>query len=198
MEQTENLLELDGLTKMFSIRQGFSTSKFLAVDNASLSLQNDRPEIFTLAGESGSGKTTLARMILGLERPSDGHMYYKGREVAHLSGREKRAWFLKDVQPIFQDPFATFSPLKRIDSYLYETAYNYKMATKANVDEYINEHYHQPSDELRDDWNYDGALQQGEFLLRLTLRIADAQTLPQWNPGDEFASARNAAMTPGP
>lgn len=69
---------------------------------------------------------------------------------------------------------------------------------KKQVDEYINEHYHQPSDELRDDWNYDGALQQGEFLLRLTLRIADAQTLPQWNPGDEFASARNAAMTPGP
>jgi peptide/nickel transport system ATP-binding protein len=139
MEQTGNLLQIDNLTKTFTIRQGFSTSKFMAVDNASFSLQNDTPEIFTLAGESGSGKTTLARMVLGLERPSDGNMYYKGRDVSRMSRREKRSWFLKDVQPIFQDPFATFSPLKRIDSYLYETAYNYKMATRSNVDAYIHD-----------------------------------------------------------
>ena len=66
-------------------------------------------------------------------------MVYKGRDVTRLSGRQKRRWFLKDVQPIFQDPFATFSPLKRIDSYLYETAFNYKMATQSTVNDYINE-----------------------------------------------------------
>jgi len=63
---------------------------------------------------------------------------------------------------------------------------------KQQVDEYINRHYHQPSDELREDWNYDGALQQGEFLLRLTLRLADASGIPAWNPADEFATARKA------
>jgi peptide/nickel transport system ATP-binding protein len=139
MEQNGNLLQIDKLTKIFTIRQGFSTSKFMAVDQASFSLQNNKPEIFTLAGESGSGKTTLARMVLGLERPSEGAMYYKGREVARLSRKEKRSWFLKDVQPIFQDPFATFSPLKRVDSYLYETANNYKMAKRGTVDAYLNE-----------------------------------------------------------
>lgn len=139
MGHTEHLLQIENLTKVFTINQGFSTSRFTAVDNANISLQSDKSEIFTLAGESGSGKTTLARMVLGLERPSSGQMYYKGRQATQLRGRKNRRWFLKEVQPIFQDPFATFSPLKRVDSYLYETTYNYKMATKANADSYINE-----------------------------------------------------------
>ncbi|HXF60585.1 MAG TPA: ABC transporter ATP-binding protein, partial [Caldilineaceae bacterium] len=53
--------------------------------------------------------------------------------------REKRSWFFKEVQPVFQDPFAAFSPLKRIDHYLFETVRNYKMAGKADTDEYINQ-----------------------------------------------------------
>ena len=69
MVQSDNLLQIENLTKFFTIRQGFASSKFMAVDNASFNLQQKNPEIFTIAGESGSGKTTLARMILGLERP---------------------------------------------------------------------------------------------------------------------------------
>lgn len=49
------------------------------------------------------------------------------------SGHEKRSWFFKEVQPVFQDPFATFSPLKRIDHYLYETVYNYKITDKPGL-----------------------------------------------------------------
>jgi peptide/nickel transport system ATP-binding protein len=139
MPDNGKLLQIDDLSRVFTIRQGFSVKKFLAVDRANFELTDNKPEIFTLAGESGSGKTTLARMILGLEQPTDGHMYYKNRDVAKMSVKEKRAWFLKEVQPIFQDPFATFSPLKRIDSYLYETAFNFKMATRANVDAYLDE-----------------------------------------------------------
>lgn len=132
------LLRLENLTKIFSIRQGFSTQKFRAVDDANLSLEMRKPEIFTVAGESGSGKTTLARMILGMERPSNGVLRYKGRSVAELSRQEKRNWFFREVQPVFQDPFATFSPLRRIDHYLYETAYNYKITDRAGADAYID------------------------------------------------------------
>jgi peptide/nickel transport system ATP-binding protein len=139
MEYSSKLLDIENLTKVFSIRQGFSISKFLAVDNATFSLEGDQPEIFTVAGESGSGKTTLARMILGLERPTSGTMLYKNRDVANLSAGERRAWFFKEVQPIFQDPFATFSPLRRVDSYLYQTVRNYKMAPKTATDQYIHE-----------------------------------------------------------
>jgi peptide/nickel transport system ATP-binding protein len=137
--EQDNLLHVDDLTKVFTIRQGLSTTRFQAVDRANFALRADTPEIFTLAGESGSGKTTLARMLLGLVDPTSGRMIYKGRDVTQISKREKRNWFLKQVQPIFQDPFATFSPLKRIDSYLYETALNYKMTDKAGLDAYVDQ-----------------------------------------------------------
>jgi peptide/nickel transport system ATP-binding protein len=139
MANSGKLLQVENLSKVFSIRQGFSVNKFLAVDSATFSLEDDKPEIFTLAGESGSGKTTLARMILGLETQTSGDMFYKNRDVARLSSKEKRTWFFKEVQPIFQDPFATFSPLRRVDSYLYQTVFNYKMAGKAQIDDYIHE-----------------------------------------------------------
>ena len=139
MTDNSRLLQVEDLSKVFTIRNGFSISKFSAVDQASFSLENAKPEIFTLAGESGSGKTTLARMILGLERLSAGSMTYKGRDVAQLSAKERKTWFLKEVQPIFQDPFATFSPLKRVDSYLYETVRNFKMAKRSETDDYIDE-----------------------------------------------------------
>jgi peptide/nickel transport system ATP-binding protein len=136
---SSDLLCVENLTKVFNIRQGFSTRRFHAVDEASLSLTSETPEILTVAGESGSGKTTLARMILGMETPTSGVLRYKDRNVAELTKLEKRSWFFREVQPVFQDPFATFSPLKRVDHYLYETVYNYQMTDKAGADEYVDE-----------------------------------------------------------
>jgi hypothetical protein len=56
-------------------------------------------------------------------------------------------------------------------------------------EEFNKKHYHQPSDELRDDWNYEGAIQQGEFAARLAQRLANGATMPVWNKGDEFEAA---------
>jgi peptide/nickel transport system ATP-binding protein len=138
VSQPEALLEAREVTKIFDIRQGFATKHFHAVDKASFTLQKDKPEIFTIAGESGSGKSTLAKMILGMDAPSMGVLHYQKRDIASLSKAEKRSWFFAQVQPVFQDPFAAFSPLKRIDSYLYETFYNYKMDKRSEADSYIN------------------------------------------------------------
>ena len=135
----ENLLQIKDLTKVFAIRQGFSTTRLVAVDKARFAVKSASPEIFALAGESGSGKTTLARMILGLEEPTSGNIYFKGRDVTKLSGKERRSWFMKEVQPVFQDPFATFSPLKRIETYLYETTHNYGIVNRGDADQYIDE-----------------------------------------------------------
>jgi peptide/nickel transport system ATP-binding protein len=133
------LLSIEELTRIFTIRRGLASTRFVAVDNVSLALEAARPEILAVAGESGSGKTTLARMILGLVAPSSGRLYFKNRDVTKLAARERRAWFMKEVQPIFQDPFAAFSPLKRIESYLYETAYNFGAATRANAAEHVDQ-----------------------------------------------------------
>ena len=118
------LLDIEDLTKIFSLRQGLATAQLIAVDQANFSLQSDQPEIFALAGESGSGKTTVARMILGLTEPTSGRLRYRGKDITQLSRREKKSWYFKEVQPIFQNLFATFSPLKRIETYLFETAMN--------------------------------------------------------------------------
>lgn len=137
------LLSAVDLTKVFHIRQGFSSKEFHAVDGATFSIEAETPEIFTIVGESGSGKTTLARIILGMEHPTGGVLRYKDRTVAELSGREKRSWFYREVQPVFQDPFAAFSPLNRIDHYLYETAYNYQVTDRKRADEYIDQVLHE-------------------------------------------------------
>lgn len=136
---TDDLLSAENLTKVFDVRQGFSNKKFRAVDEATFTLPSGKPEIFAVAGESGSGKSTLARIILGMERPTEGDLCYKGKSVAALTSNERRSWFLREVQPVFQDPFATFSPLKRLDHYLYETVYNYQITDKKGADGYINE-----------------------------------------------------------
>ncbi len=142
MSQSSNapLLQIEDLSKVFHIRKGFSSQEFHAVDRASIVIEADQPEIFAIVGESGSGKTTLAKMVLRMEVATDGILRYKDRVINDLSKKEMKNWFYKEVQPVFQDPFAAFSPLKQIDRYLYETVYNYKMtADKKEAPRYINE-----------------------------------------------------------
>jgi peptide/nickel transport system ATP-binding protein len=134
-----SLLKIENLTKTYYIRQGFSSQEFHAVDEASVTIDSDSPEIFTIVGESGSGKTTLAKMILGMETSTSGVLQYKDSVLADLSRKEMKTWFYKEVQPVFQDPFSAFSPLKRIDHYLYETVRNYKMAAKKETEAYVDE-----------------------------------------------------------
>jgi len=95
---------------------------FKALDGVSLYIEN-KPVIYTVAGESGSGKTTLARVILGMLKPERGYVLYRGRDIYRLSRKEIR-WFRKEVQAIFQNPYASFNPLRKVYSYLLDTALN--------------------------------------------------------------------------
>jgi peptide/nickel transport system ATP-binding protein len=137
------LLKVQDATKIFHLRQGFNVKEFHAVDNASFTIEADKPEIFAIVGESGSGKTTLARLLLRMEKLSQGILAYKDRVLSELTGRELKSWYYREVQPVFQDPFAAFSPLKRIDHYLYETVRNYGMAKRKDADQYIDEVLHE-------------------------------------------------------
>ena len=122
------LLSVEELSKRFVLGGGFSRVRLVAVSKASFQMGVAGPEIFTLAGESGSGKTTLARMILGFIEPTSGRILHKDGDVTRIRGRKRRLQFMKEVQGIFQDPFDTFNPLKRIETYLRETALNYAIA----------------------------------------------------------------------
>jgi Zn-dependent M28 family amino/carboxypeptidase len=65
---------------------------------------------------------------------------------------------------------------------------------EARINEYTDVNYHQPSDELTDAWNFDGAIQDAEFSFLAGLSIASADEMPMWHPGDEFEAARIAAL----
>lgn len=115
------LLEVDDVSRVY--RHGlFAARRITAVDGVSLRLEADRPEILTVVGESGSGKTTLARMILGMVPPSTGAIRFRGRNLGAIQGVRARLAFMKEVQPVFQNPFEAFNPMKRLDRYLFATA----------------------------------------------------------------------------
>jgi len=115
------LLELRNVSRRYGGGL-FTRRQVMAVNDVSFSLEEARPEIFTIVGESGSGKTTLARMILGMVPPSAGTIRFQGTDLATIRGRRARLAFMKQVQPIFQNPFEAFNPMKRVDRYLFVTA----------------------------------------------------------------------------
>jgi ABC-type oligopeptide transport system ATPase subunit len=128
------LLEVDHVTKSYPIGGIFGRRAFDAVSDADFTISAETPEIFTIIGESGSGKTTLARMILGLERPSQGEIRFRGEAVSTRIAGGARRKFMAAVQPVFQNPFEAFNPLKQVDRYLASTAESFLDATGGNVD----------------------------------------------------------------
>lgn len=116
-----SLLEVADVGKRFQMGGILGRQEVRAVDHVSFSLTAEKPEIFTIIGESGSGKTTLARMILGLEQPTTGQILFRGEPVHHKN-RAARQKFMANVQPVFQNPFEAFNPLKKVDRYLQSTA----------------------------------------------------------------------------
>lgn len=139
MPDRSSLLAVEELSRVFVLRSGLTRTRIAAVNRVSFEMSAKRPEIFSIVGESGSGKSTLARMLLGLLEPTEGKIKYKGRDVTTIRKQKDRLAFMQEVQPVFQNPFDTFNPLKKIETYLYETAYNVKMATSAKeADEIID------------------------------------------------------------
>lgn len=117
-------IRLDDITQVFSGRLG---TKVVAVDHVSFELKSDSPRIASLVGASGSGKSTIARILLGLQRPTSGQVSYQGRDVGNLS-RQEYATYRRDVQPVFQDPYAIFNPFYRVDRIFWKAIRNFKLA----------------------------------------------------------------------
>jgi peptide/nickel transport system ATP-binding protein len=112
-----HLLKVENVTKVF--RYGILGFKFRAVDDVSIVIE-DKPMIFTIAGESGSGKTTLAKLILKIYRPEQGRILFMGRDIYRIDDNEYHRY----IQPIMQDPYASFNPMQKPIRYLRETARN--------------------------------------------------------------------------
>jgi len=111
------LLEVKQVTKHFSGGPLWRRDHMTAVNQVSFVLKSEEPTITGVVGESGSGKTTLALMLLGNLHPEEGQIIFRGKDVAQMSAAE-RFQFRREVQPIFQDPFAAFNPFYRVDHVL--------------------------------------------------------------------------------
>ena len=121
-----DLLEFKNVTKTYS-RGLLSRVSTTALNDISLKLETEQPTILTVAGESGSGKTTLAMLLLGFITPTSGQILYKGKDIQSLRG-EERMLFRREVQAVFQDPFAVFNPFYTVDHLLTVPIDRFKLA----------------------------------------------------------------------
>ena len=114
---SDSILQVRGLRKWFNVGGqflGIGTPIYLkAVDDVNFDVREGRT--FGLVGESGCGKTTTLKLILGLEEPTEGSIYWQGEDVASMS-RAGLKEFRRSVQAVFQDPWSSLNPRMRVQS----------------------------------------------------------------------------------
>ncbi|MEU7040323.1 dipeptide ABC transporter ATP-binding protein [Streptomyces varsoviensis] len=109
--RTEPILEVRDLAKLYPLTRGILMKKQVgavrAVDTVSFGLA--RGETLGIVGESGCGKSTVAKLLVNLERPTSGQIFYKGEDITRLSGRALKA-VRRNIQMVFQDPYTSLNP----------------------------------------------------------------------------------------
>lgn len=131
MNIEDTILKVENLKKYFPIKGGVFGKKTLqqvkAVDDISFEVR--RGETFGIVGESGCGKSTVGRTILRLLEPTGGSVFFEGTDLASLDQNKMRL-MRKDIQIVFQDPFASLNPRMRVFDIIEEPLINFGITNK--------------------------------------------------------------------
>lgn len=126
------ILSMQNVTKIFGGDGIGKKDVTVAVDQVTFSIADDRPTITAIAGESGSGKTTLALLMMGQLFPTSGKVIYRGKNLNAMT-REERSTLKREVQPIYQDPYAAYNPFYKVDHVLQMPIRNFSLARNKQV-----------------------------------------------------------------
>ncbi len=125
------IIRLENVSKVYRLRREFFSGEgesFFAVKGVTLKLPSNR--VLGILGESGCGKSTLARVALGLERPDEGKVLIEGKDFWGL-GKDEQQNLRRKVQIVFQDPYASLNPRKRVLDLLTEPLAIHKICPAA-------------------------------------------------------------------
>src|SRR4030095_9819357 len=136
----EDLLVVNDLKKHFPVTRGIVFQKQIgavkAVDGVSFTVREG--ETLGVVGESGCGKSTMARCIMRLLDPTGGKVVFDGRDITRLNRNEMRP-IRRQMMMIFQDPYASLNPRKRVGFIVAEALQVHKMGTDAEVNRRVQE-----------------------------------------------------------
>ena len=146
MTQTEHgvgvreLLRLDEVKKHYPVTSGLVMQKTVglikAVDGISLTIPEG--ETYSLVGESGCGKTTTSRMVLMVERPTEGEAFFQGKAMASFSRAETRE-FRASAKAVFQDPWSSLNPRMKVGAIISEPLVTNERVSRREVNSRISE-----------------------------------------------------------
>jgi oligopeptide/dipeptide ABC transporter ATP-binding protein len=186
-------IELMNVKKHYLVRAGglltWRATVLRAVDGVTFTIQEGKTT--ALIGESGCGKTTIAKLILRLETPTNGKVYFDGKDIQFLK-REEVAKYRRSAQAVFQNPYASLNPRMRIGDTIAEPAVANRLMSRKEVQERVVEVLRQVG--LGNDSAY---LYPHEFSGGQRQRIAIARALassPRFIVLDEPVSALDVSI----
>lgn len=134
----ETILEVQHLSKYFMVDKGnFGKNKKVLKAADDVSFQIQKGETFGLVGESGCGKTTVGKMLVNLYQPTSGEIIFEEKKLTGLKPAERRQ-YCKDIQLIFQDPYASLNPRMTIGDIIAEPIAINKLLPSDKIEERVN------------------------------------------------------------
>ncbi|WP_110929196.1 ABC transporter ATP-binding protein [Bacillus massiliglaciei] len=186
------LLKVDDLKVHFPIRGGLFrrvVDHIKAVDGVSFELQQG--ETYGLVGESGSGKSTTGKAIVKLNHVTEGRISFEGKDISHISRSDLKP-FRKDIQMIFQDPYSSLNPKKRVLDIIAEPLRNFEKLSPGEEKRIVQDYLDKVGLNPESIYKYPHEFSGGQ---RQRIGIARALTLkPKLIIADEPVSALDVSV----